>query len=224
VHIAYGTRDNPNMLVAGASGNALFQSTTAAAGSLVAVPTYTAAGGLSPTGIVLDPRSQLRYFVADNLNLFGTTNQGTTFTTLTGNLPAGIISPTALEFISNNGVNALLVGSLGSVANLQSTIVAADSDAAGALSNWRLFGSGLPNTQVSALSYNSAVDVLAVGTFGRGVFTLYDVTSYFPQATVLQFGPADNDSMPDASFLTNATSAKTDRRVAKRNIGVLGGT
>ena len=219
VHIAYGTRDNPTMLVAGASGNALFQSTTAAAGSLVAVPTYTAAGGLSPTGIVLDPRSQLRYFVADNLNLFGTTNQGTTFTTLTGNLPAGIISPTALEFISNNGVNALLVGSLGSVANLQSTIVAADSDAAGALSNWRLFGSGLPNTQVSALSYNSAVDVLAVGTFGRGVFTLYDVTSYFPQATVLQFGPADNDSMPDASFLTNGTSA--NRALIKYGIGTL---
>jgi hypothetical protein len=72
--IAYGTRDNPNMLVAGAVGG-LWQSTTATAGSLVLVPTYTAVGGLSPTGIVLDPRSQLRYFVADNSNLFGTTNQ-----------------------------------------------------------------------------------------------------------------------------------------------------
>jgi hypothetical protein len=49
---------------------------------------------------------------------------------------------------------------------------------------------------VSALSYNPAADVLAVGTFGRGVFALYDVTSYFPQATVLQFGLADNDSQP----------------------------
>src|SRR5262249_14136889 len=38
-----------------------------------------------------------------------------------------------------------------------------------------------------------------------GVFGLYDVTSYFPQATVLQFGLADNDSLPDASFLTNGT-------------------
>jgi autotransporter-associated beta strand protein len=59
---------------------------------------------------------------------------------------------------------------------------------------------------VSALSYNPAVDVLAVGTFGRGVFALYDVTSYFPQATVLQFGLADNDSQPDASFLTDGTN------------------
>ncbi len=63
------------------------------------------------------------------------------------------------------------------------------------------------------------MDVLAVGTFGRGVFTLYDVTSYFPQATVLQFGLADNDSMPDASFLTNGTSAT--RQLIKYGIGTL---
>jgi outer membrane autotransporter protein len=155
---------------------------------------------------VLDPRSQFRYFVADNTNLFGTTTQGAAFTNLTGNLPAGIIRPTALEFISNNGVDALLVGGLNNVANAQSTIAVADSDTVGALSNWRPFGTGLPNSQVNALFYNPAVDVLAVGTFGRGVFTLYDVTSYFPQAMVLQFGLANNDSLPDASFLTDGTA------------------
>src|SRR3984893_15803523 len=216
--IAYGTRDNPNMLVAGAIGG-LYQSTTSTAGSLVPVATYTAVGGLTPTGIVLDPRSQLRYFVADNSNLFGTTNQGGLFANLTANLPAGIIRPTALEFISNNGVNALLVGGLNNVANAQSTIAVADSDAGGVLANWRAFGTGLPNSQVSAFSYNPAVDVLAVGTFGRGAFTLYDVTSYFPQATVLQFGLADNDSMPDASFLTNGTVG--NRPLIKYGTGTL---
>ena len=206
------------MLVAGA-GNGIWQSITATAGSLVPVPTYAAGGGLAPTGIVLDPRSQLRYFVADQTNLFGTTNQGTTFTNLTGNLPGGIIRPTSLEFISNNGVNALLVGSLNNVANAQSPIAAADSNAIGTLTNWRAFGTGLPNTQVSALSYNAAVDVLAVGTFGRGVFTLYDVTSYFPQATVLQFGLANNNSVPDASFLTNGTVG--NRPLIKYGTGTL---
>jgi autotransporter-associated beta strand protein len=204
--IAYGTRDNPNMLVAGADGPFLFQSTTATTNSLVPVPSYGVTGGLTPTDIVLDPRSQRRYFVADNSNLFGTTNQGASFTNLTANLPAGIIRPTALEFISNNGVDALVVGGLNNVANAQSTIAVADSDTVGTLSNWRPFGTGLPNTQVSALSYNPTVDVLAIGTFGRGVFALYDVTSYFPQATVLQFGLANNDSQPDASFLTDGTS------------------
>jgi hypothetical protein len=169
-NIAYGTRDNPNMLVAGSFG--LSQSTTAAENSLVPVPAYAATGGLSPTGIVLDPRSQFRYFVADHTNLFGTTNQGATFTNLRTNLPAGIIRPTALEFISHNGVDALVVGGLNDVADAPSTIAIADSDAVGTLSNWRPFGTGLPNSQVSALFYNPTVDVLAVGTFGRGVFTL----------------------------------------------------
>jgi outer membrane autotransporter protein len=218
--IAYGTRDNPNMLVAvGGGGPMVWQSTTAAAGSIVPVPGYAAAGGITPTGVVLDPRSQLRYFVADNSRLFGTTNQGTTFANLTPNLPAGIIRPTALEFISSNGVNALVVGGLNDVANAQSTIAIADSDVGGGLSNWRPFGTGLPNAQVSALSYSAAADVLAVGTFGRGVFALYDVTSYFPQATILQFGLADNDSVPDASFLTNGTVG--NRALIKYGTGTL---
>jgi fibronectin-binding autotransporter adhesin len=116
-------------------------------------------------------------------------------------------------------VNALLTGGINDVANAQSTIAVADSNAAGVLSNWRPFGAGLPNSQVSALSYNPAADVLAVGTFGRGVFALYDVTSYFPQAAVLQFGLADNDSMPDASFLTNGTVG--NRALIKYGIGTL---
>ena len=221
--IAYGTRDNPNMLVAGSFG--LSQSTTAAENSLVPVPGYAAAGGGAPTGIVLDPRSQHRYFVADNTNLFGTRNQGGTFTDLTANLlPAHIIRPTALEFISTNGVDALVVGGLNDVANAQSTIAVADSDPGGALSNWRPFGTGLPNSQVSALSYNPTVDVLAVGTFGRGVFTLYDVTSYFQQATVLQFGLADNDSQPDAFFLSDGThlnGTRFSRPLVKYGTGTL---
>jgi autotransporter-associated beta strand protein len=218
--IAYGTRDNPNMLVAGGFGG-LFQSTTALAGSLIPVPAYAAAGGDVPTrnGLVLDPRSQLRYFAADGNNLFGTTNQGVTFANLTANLPAGMIRPNAVEFISNNGVNALLVGGLNNVANAQSPVAVADSDASGNLTNWRPFGTGLPNAQVNALAYNAAVDVLALSAFGRGVFTLYDVTSYFPQATVLQFGLADNDSVPDASFLTNGTVG--NRPLIKYGTGTL---
>src|SRR5262249_46428091 len=148
----------------------LFQSTTAAAGSLLPVTAYKNAGGYIPTGIVLDPRSAQRYYVADFTNIWGTTNQGMSFTNLTSNLPANFIQPTAVEFISSNGVNALVVGGLDNVANAKSTITVADSDPNGTLSNWRLFGNGLPNAQVSSLYYSQAADVLAVGTFGRGVF------------------------------------------------------
>jgi autotransporter-associated beta strand protein len=175
--------------------------------------------GDTPTGIVFDNRIESRLFVADATNLYYSQNVGTgaSFTALTSNLPVGFTRPTSVEFISNNGVNALLVGGLNTpltcttapngciISNMQSPITVADSDSNGNLSGWRAFGQGLPNALVYQMAYNPTADVLAVGSIGRGAYVLYDVTSYFPQATVLQFGLANNDSMPDASFLTNGT-------------------
>jgi autotransporter-associated beta strand protein len=216
--LAYGTNDNVNAILAGvarpAGGQLWFSSL--ATGPMVQLPSYA---GLGPTQVLFDPRSSQRFYVADSVNLWGTQNQGVAINNLTGNLPTNFIRPTSLEFISNNGVNALLVGGLNQVANAQSPITVADSDAAGNLSNWRPFGQGLPDTILAALSYNPTVDVLAVGMFGRGAFALYDVTSYFPQATVLQFGLANNDSVPDASFLTNGTVG--NRPLIKYGTGTL---
>ena len=212
--LAYGTRDNNNVLVAGVAPNGfegggpgqLWISTTATANSLVQLSAFASLNAFSPTSIVFDQRSQNRFYVADGTQLFGTSDQGTSFQNLTTKLPATFIRPTALEFINSNGVNALLVGGLNNVDNAQSPITVADSDSNGHLSGWRPFGQGLPTSAVSALTYNTTVDVLAVGTFGRGVAALYDVTSYFKQATVLQFGLANNDSQPSASFLTDGTN------------------
>ena len=219
-YIAYGADDNASIVVAGA-GNGVWRSLTAEHDSVEQLTQYA---GNAATAIVFDPRSQHRFFLADTQNLYGTTNgaaaaAGVTFTNLTGNLPVGMIYPTSVEFISANGVNALLVGGLSDSANAQSTIAAADSNASGALSNWRAFGQGLPNTFASSLSYNAAVDVLAVGTFGRGAWVLYDVTSNFPQATVLQFGLANNNSMPDAALLTDGVNIH--RPLIKYGSGVL---
>ncbi len=203
--LAYGTNDNVNALLAGANGAAgarLFYSTTAGAGSLQTLTNYA---GDVPTGVVFDARSAARFFVADYAKLWGSTNSGTSFTDLTSNLTAlNIARPTSVEFIANNGVNALLVGGLVANSSALSPIAVAMSDGTGTLSGWAAFGRGLPNTIVNLLNYNSSADVLAVGLWGRGIWTLYDVTSYFSTATVLQYGLADNDSAPDASFLTGA--------------------
>lgn len=210
--LAYGTKDNPSAILAGVPSG-LSLSSTPVPGALAPLPAYTTAGGLVPTSVVFDARTQNRFYATDNSLLFGTTDRGVTFQNLTNNLPN--YRPTTLEFISNNGVNALLVGGINQIANAKSPITVADSDAAGNLSGWRAFGTGLPNVIISALSYNPVVDVLAVGGFGRGSWALYDVTSYFPQATVLQFGLANNDSAPDASFLTG------NRRLIKYGTGTL---
>ena len=191
--LAYGTNDNTDALVA-ASPTGLHLSTTGLAGSLQRLTAYT---GEQATSVVFDDRAQARFFAADTASLWGTTSSGAAFTDLTANLaPLNIIRPTAVEFISNNGVNALLVGGLNNVANAQSPVAVADSDVAGSLSNWRAFGFGLPNTFANQLNYNDTADVLAVGLFGRGAWLLYDVTTYFSTATVLRYGAADNDSHP----------------------------
>ena len=207
--LAYGTEDDIDALLAGStflSGGVgvaqLYYRSTVSGGTLNLLAAYS---GNVPTSVVFDNRAAARFFVADGAALWGSTNSGATFNNLTANLaPLEIFRPSALEFIANNGVNALVVGGLVSVASALSPLAVADSNGAGVLSNWRSFGLGLPNTFVSQLAYNSTVDVLAVSLFGRGAWLLYDVTSYFSTATVLRYGLADNDSSPDATFLSGA--------------------
>src|SRR5262249_18469658 len=87
------------------------------------------------------------------------------------------------------------------------------------LSGWRAFGVGLPNTIVNQIVYNPLVDVVALSLFGRGTWLLYDATAYFATANVLRFGLADNDSAPDAGFLTNGIYAS--RNLEKAGLGTL---
>ncbi|SEP48298.1 outer membrane autotransporter barrel domain-containing protein [Rhodospirillales bacterium URHD0017] len=219
--LAYGTNDNPNALIAGGNNGRLFLSTTGAAGSLQ--PTAYAGG--TPTSIVFDNRAAARFFAVDQTNLWGTTNAGGSFSNLTSNLAALNISlPTSLEFISNNGVNALLVGGVSSVVNGQSPLAVADSDRAGNLANWRPFGFGLPNTFIYQMTYNPTVDVLAMSAFGRGAWVLYDTTTWFPTARVLRFGLADNDSAPSDSILTNGVYAARELEKVGTGILSIGGT
>src|SRR5262249_19738343 len=119
--IAYGAQDNGNALVVGAGpggpGKGL-RSITATAGSLENLATYTAAGGLTPTGILFDARTPQPFSVADGATLWPAQTgaapvaASVSFANLNANLPAGFIRPTSVEFISTNGVNALLVGGL----------------------------------------------------------------------------------------------------------------
>lgn len=202
----FGTRDNEFALLAGGSsygGRRLFVSTAPdyADVRLLPVTSYT---GFAPTAVLFDPRSQNRFFATDTNILYGTVDGGATGTNLASNLPYGFFRPQSLAFVSNNGVNELLVGGLNYAANVGSPLVVADSDANGVLSNWRRFGTGLPNADVTVLDYVPSLDALAIGTFGRGAFILYDVTSNFSTATVLQFGLANNDSNPAVSLLSGA--------------------
>ena len=200
--VAYGTQDNTNALLGGGS-TGLWFSGTAAVGSATQLTAYT---GAAAAAVTFDLRSSSRFFVADGLKLFSTTNQGATFQDITGTMPTNFQRPVALAFVANNGVSELLVGGLASNATSgalgSSPIAIADSDAAGALTNFRGFGAGLANTYASSLAYDVKADTLAVGLYGRGGWVMNDFTSNFATASSLQFGLADNDSTPDAAKLS----------------------
>ncbi len=219
--IAYGTSNTSDALLVGA-GNGLFYTTTPGGDSAGVLRKLTMYSGGQAVGVLFDPRSAQRFFAVDGASLYGTTDAGATAfsnfsTQLTG---LSISRPNSLEFISNNGVNALLVGGVMSDPSVAlSPIAVAKSDSGGTLTGWTWFGRGLPNTIVNQLVYNATADVLAVSEFGRGVWTLYDVTSYFIEAEVLRYGLADNDSAPDASFLIDGTGGA--RNLEKKGTGTL---
>lgn len=219
--LAYGTGTNADALVAGGyttPGSIYY--TASPTGKLRYLSNYN---GASPTSLVFDYRSDTQFYIADGSKLWAgsaATADGT-FTAIDLST-VNLIRPGAVEFISNNGVNALLVGGLSSVTGpAQSPLVVADSSAVGTLSAFRAFGASLPNTIVYQLGYNPIADVLAVSSFGRGAWLLYDVTSYFTTATVLRFGMADNNSTPTDAQLVVGTGAAAGRGLEKVGTGTL---
>ena len=207
--LAYGVNGNTQAILAGSNlagsdKGKIWLAPDGTSGTWTEKTDYRTQGGLAPTSVVFDARTIKRFYAADGTSVWETKNTGTNFSNLSASLPTYFISPRALEFISQNGVNALVIGGLNSADNLGNPIVTASSKIVdGTLYDWRRLGSGMPNAPVFSLYYSAQADALVAGTFGRGAWTLYDVTSFFPQAWALWFGKADNDSTPVVSQLSN---------------------
>ena len=234
--LAYGTDNNPGALLAlyAGSNQPVMVSTALSPAPITLIP---AAGWLSrpdmpvqdltkwptpaPAAGVFDPRDANKFYIVDTVNIYGTANGGTNFQNMRGNLPATFANLRAVEFLSNNGVNAVFVGGQDSSWSPGPPLYVAQANA---LTQWAGFGNGLPNAIIDGLSYSKQGDMLVVATLGRGVFSLYDVTSFFPTATVLSFGSANNDSTPIASQLTDGIDSNgkwISRGLNKNGVGVL---
>lgn len=222
--LAYGSGVNADALVAGANNapGSLYY-TNSATGNLRYLSNYAAAGGAAAKSLVFDYRSDSQFYVADGSKLWSGSAATTDGTFAAIDLSTvKLIQPGAVEFVSNNGVNALLVGGLSSdTGAAQSPLAVADSSAIGTLSAFRTFGTSLPNTFIYQLGYNPEPDVLVVSAFGRGAWLLYDVTTYFATATTLKFGAADNDSTPTNEQLAAGTGAAAGRGLEKLGTGTL---
>ena len=158
--IAYGAAGNPDILYVG-SGARVFVRTAASPAPLVASASYP--GSATVAGIAIDPGDPRTAYVVDTASVYQTTNAGTTWTNITGNLPA------------------LAPGTLRSIAYSTSTtdgavVVGGDTGVFTApgptFSSWSLLGTGLPSAPVFELEYDGADDILLAGTLGRGAWTL----------------------------------------------------
>jgi len=220
--LAYGTQDAPDAILAGGAlaggGYGVFLRTQAqaSAGTPIDVnnnllTSYNNAvvnnGADNPIGVLFDPLTEKKFFITDIHNVYATTNTGSTLRTLT--LPANFVNPAGLAYIADsytgqaiNGVRALAVGGV-TTDGSQGSIIETEAPFAANV-NWINLGQGLPNVVVYGLNYYSDVDTMVAALYGRGVYILYDVTSYFADATELWFGKANNDSAPDASRLTGS--------------------
>lgn len=203
--IDYGTSDNPGALLVGFEGpSGVYLSTTTAPapGTLKPVAGWPNSNP-APSAVLFDPSSERNFYVVNRTAaVYGTSNSGASFDDLRGDLPNSFRS-VSLGYIAADGVKALLVGGVSDQANPESNVFAAGpSD----LEKWQPFGLGLPNVIVNSLSYDPVGNELVIGTLGRGVWVVPDATTWFPYATVLRFGAANNDSTPVAEQLTDGVA------------------
>lgn len=170
--IAYGSLDNPDALYVGGSnqagvfpGRKLWVRTSPPPAPLVQSLSYP--GTLPIAGITIDPNDGNHAFVVDSGALYRTTDAGTTWTDVTGDL--GDFEPSSLRsvaFVHTLHGNALAVGTNRGVYL---------ASARNGYSSWNLLGGQLPTAPILDLRYEPVTDKLVAGLLGRGAWTLSDI-------------------------------------------------
>ncbi|MEI8188111.1 MAG: autotransporter domain-containing protein [candidate division NC10 bacterium] len=230
--LAYGANGQAGALLAGSgdfwntagTGNLYYSSNA----DTVAMTALNAYKGKYVWKAIFDERDGSRFYVADGADVWRSTDTGVSFSTINGDLPASFVDRRGLAFASGNGVNALFAGGVSNTANGSGVYVSrfkSDPSTDAVAPSWSAFGGNMANAPVYGLSYDATDDVLLVNLLGRGAWVVYDLTSYFPEATSLIFGKADNDSAPAATLLTDGTpvggGAPFSRALIKTGAGTL---
>lgn len=170
--IAYGGRSegvaNPDVLWYGNSAGLFVR--TATGGAFASLPDYP---GGRPLDIVLDPDDWRDAYVTDGSNVYRTTDAGTTWETITGDLgdhtPGNLRS---ITYIAGSSVDAVVVGTDRGV------FATNDQD----LGRWAEFGVDIPNALAVEVRWDGSDDVLLIGTHGRSSWTVPNASLAFPSA------------------------------------------
>ncbi len=164
--IAYGGRlngvANPNVLYVGAGTTVLSR--------------LTAGGTLDPTAsqpvtttirdLVIDPNAYTSIAIATSTSIRWSTNAGSTWSNITGNLLSLTTDIRSLVFVP--GVIDTLIA--GTARGIFGTSLAE-------LGNWIALGTGFPNTSAFEMEYDATDNILVAGTLSRGAWTLTNTTT-----------------------------------------------
>ena len=230
--LQYGAVNNANALVAGTG----IGYNPEAAGVLVFSPnvesTLATAIHTSSTGYqaaLFDKQlGTNRIYATNNIDIIRGVpiSEGSSyaFANLNGNLSENnFYARRALDQIYKYGVSALVAGGVHS--NEDGNFLYTLRDPANVVTPvWDARLGSVPNAAIWSLEYSAKDDLLLAGLMGRGIFILPDVTTYFPEATQLVFGQADNASSPsDAQLVdgTNLLGTSFSRSMTKTGSGTL---
>jgi hypothetical protein len=176
-------------------------------------------GGTDVTSIVLDPDNWQVAYAVDRQKVWTTTDGGTTWNSITGSLDELHARPLkCVQLIkTTSGDKVLLVGGLGGVYRLLNP---------GTGTEWRLFGTDLPNVLVTDVEYYAPRHLLMAATFGRGVWTIagsddtfltssptLEVRADAGMNTTLSIDP-DNPSLLDVNVGSGPTAISDSFRLA----------
>lgn len=155
--MAYGANGAPDAAYVGKNA-AVFRRSGGAFVATTALP----AGAAAITDVAMDPDDAQHVFAIDDNQVFRSTNGGTTWQDVTGNL--GAVSSQdfrTIEFISSTSGDGV---ALGTRSGVYYAPVASNS--------WGLLGAGLPDVLVFDMRYIASSGLLIAGTLGRGVWSL----------------------------------------------------
>lgn len=230
ISLAYGAVNQADALLGGSGyvedlnkAGALYY--TPAAGTVAPLSIYS---GTGVQAVLFDrERGAPRVYFSDGLSIRRASDDtgggAYSVTDISGDLPASFNERRGLAQVYGNGVSALAAAGTHNAAGgnwLYTLRGPADATAY----HWDTRLGRLPNSQIFGLDYSDEDDVLLAYTMGRGAFALYDVTTYYPEATRLVFGKADNASRPGSDQLADGTrldGSPFSRSLIKAGSGIL---
>ncbi|MDB5319040.1 MAG: cya 2, partial [Phycisphaerales bacterium] len=209
--MAYGGMESgvkkPDIAYVGAAAGTTLLLRTTAGGAFTPLAAYKSSFG-AIRDIVLDPTNWKRAYIATNKGVFMTVDAGAHFQNITGTLYQTTGDLHTIELYQSGNKDYVLVGGRGGV------YVTGDSGA-----RWNLLGRRLPNAPVFDMHYTGgAANVLTVGTFGRGAWSMTNAGS------VIISGAAAAPAIPAAPLGAPGTPAPGVLQIDGDDAGVTNDT